>query len=332
MALRKQHKEHIAQLELPADKECRQRLERWMAISGRNDADVALAIGYARSTLSLYRNGFYAQFGESNSDALRMKLLRLMDENPVDLVEDLPGRPYTHTRNYRMLREYFFQALDKGRAYHVYGAPGSQKTFVALALLKELAAADAAKNGSARRAYLVRCRPNLHPGDLVKRVAIEVGVTPRGAIDQILRKIRVALLGRRALIIFDEAQSLSRECLEVVRELLDMKPYIGLLFLGSHDLEQRFTAVGMEQWRSRMYAGKPLPGLSVDEAEVIVRGELGSGYSAAKVKALIEGSHEKDFRRLGADKLPLRYISARLLFNSIRRIQEKQADARGGAV
>jgi hypothetical protein len=36
---------------------------------------------------------------------------------------------------------------------------------------------------------------------------------------------------------FDEAQHLSIECLETIRELLDQPPHCGLLFAGTHELE-----------------------------------------------------------------------------------------------
>jgi hypothetical protein len=60
------------------------------------------------------------------------------------------------------------------------------------------------------------------------------------------------------------------------RELLDQPPHCGLLFAGTHELEQIFTrqALELEQWRSRFHAGQALPGISEEEAATIVHSEL----------------------------------------------------------
>jgi DNA transposition AAA+ family ATPase len=48
------------------------------------------------------------------------------------------------------------------------------------------------------------------------------------------------------LLVFDEAQHLSIECLETLRELLDQPPHCGLLFAGTHELEEIFTRQALE--------------------------------------------------------------------------------------
>jgi hypothetical protein len=62
------------------------------------------------------------------------------------------------------------------------------------------------------------------------------------------------------------------ECLETLRELLDQPSHCGLLFAGTHELEEIFTrqALELEQWRSRFHAGQALPGISEEEAADIV--------------------------------------------------------------
>ncbi len=49
-----------------------------------------------------------------------------------------------------------------------------------------------------------------------------------------------------AALVFDEAQHLSLECLETLRELLDQPPHCGLLFAGTHELEAIFTRQALE--------------------------------------------------------------------------------------
>jgi hypothetical protein len=117
----------------------------------------------------------------------------------------------------------------------------------------------------------------------------------------------------------NEAQHLSIECLETLRELLDQPPHCGLLFAGTHELEAIFTrqALELEQWRSRFHAGQALPGISEEEAATIVHAELGLGLSQRKIQKLISKSRITDLRNAGQHS----YVSARRLFWVIRELQ-----------
>ena len=93
----------------------------------------------------------------------------------------------------------------------------------------------------------------------------------------------------------------------------------GLLFAGTHELEQIFTrqALELEQWRSRFHAGQALPGISDEEAATIVHSELGLGLSQRKIQKLISKSRITDLRNGGQHS----YVSARRLFWVIRELQ-----------
>lgn len=231
------------------------------------------------------------------------------------------------TENARLLRRYFYEALDHRRAYYVYGAPGTQKTYVLQQLIAELNRSEVAKNGRGRRAYYVYVRQGIRSLDLMKRVAESCGAIGVGAIDRILRNLRFDLGERTVLLVFDEAQHLSLECLETIRELLDQPPHCGLLFAGTHELEEIFTrqAVELEQWRSRFHAGQALPGISEEEAAEIVHSELGGELSHRKMQKLISKSRISDLRGGGKHT----YVSARRLFWVIRELQTAQGSAKG---
>jgi DNA transposition AAA+ family ATPase len=121
----------------------------------------------------------------------------------------------------------------------------------------------------------------------MKRVAESCGALGQGTVDRILRNLRCDLSHRKVLLVFDEAQDLSIECLETIRELLDQPPQCGLLFAGTHELEKIFTrqALELEQWRSRFHAGQALPGISEQEAAEIAHSELGSELSPRKIQS-----------------------------------------------
>jgi hypothetical protein len=152
-----------------------------------------------------------------------------------------------------------------------------------------------------------------------KRVAESCGAVGMGTVDRILRNLRFDLSQRKVLLVFDEAQHLSIECLETLRELLDQPPHCGLLFAGTHELEEIFTrqALELEQWRSRFHAGQALPGISEEEAAAIVHSELGLGLSQRKIHKLISKSRITDLRNGGQHS----YVSARRLFWVIRELQ-----------
>ena len=218
-----------------------------------------------------------------------------------------------------MLRRYFHEALDHRRAYYLYGAPGTQKTYVLQHLIAELNRSEIAKNGEGRRAYYIYVRQGIRSLDLMKRVAESCGAIGLGTVDRILRNLRFDLSQRKVLLVFDEAQHLSIECLETIQELLDLPPHCGLLFAGTHELEEIFTrqALELEQWRSRFHAGQALPGISEDEASEIVHSELGRELSQQKIQRLISKSRITDLRNGGK----YTYVSARRLFWVIRELQ-----------
>jgi type II secretory pathway predicted ATPase ExeA len=89
--------------------------------------------------------------------------------------------------------------------------------------------------------------------------------------------IRFEFRASRVVLVIDEANHLSLECLETLRELLDRPPHFSLLFAGSHDLKRKFDefSATLEQWNSRIIAKVRLPGLERREARGIVEREIG---------------------------------------------------------
>ena len=213
-----------------------------------------------------FLNGHYSRIS-SNDGSIRAAIRDFIAAHPIATPVISSGKLY-ETENVRLLRRYFYEALDHRRAYYLYGAPGTQKTYVLQHLIAELNRSEIAKNGEGRRAYYVYVRQGIRSLDLMKRVAESCGAIGLGTVDRILRNLRFDLSQRKVLLVFDEAQHLSIECLETLRELLDQPPHCGLLFAGTHELEAIFTrqALELEQWRSRFHAGQALPGISEEEA------------------------------------------------------------------
>jgi hypothetical protein len=231
---------------------------------------------------------------------MRARMMEYLDSAEFPEENMQRGTIY-RTATYERIRNAFYRALNSragnhGLAYCVDGAPGTQKSFIAETLVRELAEVEAGKNGNARRAYYIYCGEHNSPQELLKKLAIEMGIPARGYIEQLIKKIQFELARRRAILLFDEAQHLPQATVERIRELLDRPPYIGILFLGSHDVQNTFANLKMEQWRRRVVEFIVLPGLSEAEAEQIIASELGPA-PRKQIEGLIADCIVPDSRR-----------------------------------
>ncbi|MBZ5597462.1 MAG: ATP-binding protein [Acidobacteriia bacterium] len=313
MALSAAARKKLLEVDLPASQSVRAELLDYLRRTGLEVRDFASRIGYATVTLGFFLQGSYQSVAGSDR-AIRSAILEFIRTHPIGGdVEVEAGRVY-ETGNFKILRRHFYECLDRGLAVYCYGPAGSQKTYLLTSMVSELNRAEVAKNGTARRAFMVYVRDGIRPNDLLKRIAEAAGTLSVGSTDRILRNLRFDFRGRRVLIVFDEAQHMDNHCLEVVRELLDSPPHAGLLFAGSHNLKTIFQQFDLEQWRSRIHASRSLPGISDEEARTIVTGEIGSGFPAKKIAGLIEAARVEDPRQ-GRNYT---YISARKLFWSLR--------------
>lgn len=304
--------------ELPVEglssQEVRIQLQDYLARTGLAVVDFAHRINQSHKLLYSFLAGAY--YDSAHDAALGAAIREFITAHPIRLATEIDG-PLYETENVRLLRKYFTQALEHRRAYYVYGPPGTQKSFVLQHLAAELNGRELAKNGTGRkRAHYVYVRHGIRPLDLMKRIAEAVGAITLGTVDRILRNLRFDFEGLKVLLVFDEAQHLSIECLETVRELLDQPPHCGLLFAGSHELERIFSrqALELEQWKSRFHAGQALPGLSEEEAVLVVRSELGAHCPSEKMRKLIKKCRVSDLHHGGE----YNYVSARRLFWALR--------------
>lgn len=318
MALSSQQKRELLSRTLPERKEVQATLQDYLKRTGLPPQDFARRIGYSYVSMNFFLAGKYEKVA-ANDAPIRAAITDFIAAHPITPMSQTEGKLH-ETENVRLIRKYFYEALDERCAYYFRGAPGCQKSFVLEHLVAELNRAEISKNGHGRRAYYIYCRQGIRPVDLLKRVAEASGSITLGSADRILRNLRFDFGSRKVVLAFDEAQHLDIHCLETVRELLDRPPYCGLLFAGSHQLEQTFQRLDMEQWASRLRQGTELPGISRDEAIAIVQAEL-SGTSETAAGRLADDCYSRDLRK-GKE---VRYISARTLFWSIAKIQKRRS-------
>jgi len=301
----------------------------YLARTGMGVADFGRRIGYTSETLRKFLNDRYESVGRSASH-LRTAMQSYMEQHPIQAPTRIHGDLY-ETANVRAIRDTFQRLLPRPVAYMIYAPPGSQKTFVLEHEVARLNLEELPKNGHGRRAYYVYARQGIKPRDLMKRIAIACGSHAHSQIDQTLLSLRHDFGTRRVLLIIDEAQHLSHDCLETLRELLDQPPYFSLLLSGSHHLPAMFDEFSQkfEQWNSRIIAKVRLPGLQREEGRAIVRREIGSILAERKdrdqariIDSLIDSATVKDAYADNAS-----YINVRTLTNALDQIKVQAEQA-----
>lgn len=319
MAYSTEQKKKLLAVSLPETTQVREIVRDYMARCGLTLEQFSARIGYAKSTLNNFLGGSYQRVAASDA-AIRQSVLTYVQANPIAANEFTPGKLY-ETSNVRLMRKCFAEVLEKSRCGILEGDPGTQKSWVAQHLIYELNQRELSKNGHGRRAYYVYCPEEIRPKALVRLMAEAAGSIANGEVRAIFKNLKHHLHGRRSAFLFDESQHLSKQCMETVRELHDLPPHCGMLFLGSHNFGHKLTvnALEMEQWNSRLHFRKSLPGMDEDEAERCITGELGAGANKKVIETLLRRSRMDHLRSGGKQQ----YISARRLFDALRDLSEE---------
>ncbi|MCB1844458.1 MAG: AAA family ATPase, partial [Halioglobus sp.] len=181
-------------------------------------------------------------------------------------------------KGYARARAYMSYAFMRAEGFvMITGRPGTGKTTLIGELVESLAADDVST------ANLVCTQ--LQADDLLKSVAFSFGVSAGGADKaELLQHLNLRLHrwhrdGKRALLIVDEAQDLSRSAMEELRLLtniqVDGQPLLQIFLLGQPELRDLVLSPELEQVHQRIVAACHLEGLEVEEVEAYVLHRLG---------------------------------------------------------
>lgn len=277
--------------------------------TGMAPADFARRIGYRYTTLHGFLSGRVRN--EKGDPRICQAILDYLDANPIPPPEEFTGKLHD-TAAVGAIRATIGKLIARRCIAMVYAPPGSGKTDLWRALSQEYSAQSGAS------IFRVYCRIGITPRDLIRRVAVACASAADLSIDRTLRNLRFEFRGRRVVVNFDEAQHLSAECFEVLRELFDELGW-SLCFSGSHELDRVFLkwAGTLEQLDGRVTERVYLPAPTVEEATGIIRSEL-PGLDAASVRKLIDAC-TIDIR---VQKQAQRYISMRRVMETVRELQE----------
>jgi DNA transposition AAA+ family ATPase len=287
--------------------EVRQLAKTYIRRTGMAPADFARRVGYHYQTISQFLRNKYRRGAGSREEAICEAILRFIGQHYGDRSDKFCGTLY-EIGNVRAIRDVFQRLCEKPCILLAYAPPGSGKTDVARALMPEFRGKDV-------EIFRIYCRANIAKLDLMHRVAIACGSIGGLPIERTLANLRFDFGTKRVALYFDEAQHLSIECLETVRELHD-EMHWSLCFAGSHQLDRIFTkwAGELEQLERRITDKITIPGVTAEEAAQIIQTEL-PGLAASKAHKLIERSHVdlKDGDR---------YLSIGRVMANIRELQE----------
>ena len=195
--------------------------------------------------------------------------------NPFRLEPD-PNFCFSHS-GYKRAREYLEYALAQGEGFvMVTGRPGTGKTLLLETFLKEIDTS----NVVARRIAV----SNYTGDDLLRAVAYAYDIdaaeldkaTLRHRIHQYFKK--QGQVGRRVLLIIDEAQALQHTALEELRILADLQTQsrlmLQLFLVGQESLQDLMSSPDMEQFQQRVIANYQLAPLNLQDTRSYIEHRL----------------------------------------------------------
>jgi len=287
--------------------------------TGMSPVDFARRVGYAYNSIQQLLSGRYAAGYQPTRIAAAV--MDFIEQHPAEA-----GAPVAHamyeTEAMRTMRSTFARLMERPLAFLNFAPPGCGKTDIAKYLIAEHNAQRSPDDPFIFRVY---CRSGIRPRDLFRRITTATGTPADSSIDRAIHNLRFDFMGKRVVLYFDEAQHLSLDCFETVRELMDEEPFISLCFAGSDELEQtfdKFWSKGNAERIDRRITDKVyLPSVSADEAAGILRSELPGVFNDGHIRTQIQAATIR--ARMG--KKDQSYISIGRLMTAIQEIRKGQS-------
>jgi type II secretory pathway predicted ATPase ExeA len=316
--------EKLREVETPDYQTVAAKANEFLARTGLAPQDLASRLGIGESTLRLF---IYGKYGESNGAPRDTQFICarvwpfIASHWPKEEAEE-PGR-LLETKGYRKIRECLEEAIDDGAISILYGPPSSEKSFVLENLCAQFSAAG-------RQAVYMYCGPRTRPTGLLREIARSSEVWLRSNYYRPhMEALRGEFISRAnpPALVFDEAQHLSVETLETIRELHDRtrrpgRKGCGVILAGSHDLHRDFESASrrssLEQWLSRISYRIQLEGMTKDEALTIAGRAFGNGRPAKLSEAQQEVCLKRCTVMDAYANPPRAYFSSRRLLEYIR--------------
>jgi len=323
---------------LPSHQDCVKRAKEFCVRTGQSATQLAeqLRKEYGRGGRPTMRTSILWMFYLRGEHLARItpEEISYMDELVLDFCnrnspkpkERGYAEPLLKTAGYRQECEAFTAAIE-GTNSLIYGPPASEKSFVLETLVAQRY--QSGKND----AHYIYCDANIAPFPLLERIASEAEVwIGRAWTREHYLGALIEAFGRRAYppaLIFDEAQHLPIETLEIIRGLHDRtrrrdRPGCGIILAGSHTLFRDFMHPSrrprLEQWLQRLTIRIQLAGMKREEVLELAAKAWGNGkkakFTAQQEKMLLESCRVTDPYAMDAGGMPT-YYSSRMLVHYI---------------
>ena len=195
--------------------------------------------------------------------------------NPFRLEPD-PNFCFSHP-GYKRAREYLEYVLAQGEGFvMVTGRPGTGKTLLLETFIKEIDTSNLVAKRIAVSSY--------SGDDLLRAVAyaydIDAAELDKATLRHVIHRyfIRQEQLGRRVLLIIDEAQALQHTALEELRILSDLQTQsrmsLQLFLVGQESLQDLMLSPDMEQFQQRVVANYQLAPLNLQDTRSYIEHRL----------------------------------------------------------
>jgi type II secretory pathway predicted ATPase ExeA len=311
----------LKEIETPAYEAVAAKANEWLVRTGLAPQDLASRLSIGESTVRLYLSGRYGELsGTRDTHFISARIWPFIISHWPKEETPEPGQ-LLETKGYWTIRECLEEAIDDGAISIIYGPPSSEKSFV----LKNLCAQFREAGKSAIYIYVgSRHTATALLRDIARNAEVWVRSNCARAYLQALRSEFISR-PKRVVVVLDEAQHLSVEALECVRELHDCTERAGrkgcaFVLAGNHGLYRDFERRrnSLEQWISRISYRVELKGMTKEEALTIAARAFGNGKPAK----LSEAQQEACLTRCTIVDVyahpPRSYYSSRRLLEFIR--------------
>ena len=336
--------QRLLSLKTPAYAEVADAANRWIVRRAISAREFARLVDKGHSTMNIFLQGRWDQhmagtkYAQVNPELLTARVWEFLQSHPLE-PRRKPTDKLLPTRSAAEIRRLCQAGLFRGAFVILYGPPSAEKSF---ALENFAAEREAAGHDDVLYLY---CSPRLKPLSLLAMLAREAGLGVRSVICWNLMAALVHEFQSRErlpLVIADEAQHMTLDTLETLREMRDRtarslegQPGCGLVMAGSHDLYRWFVdprqMPRMGQLLSRITHKTQLEGMDEEEVLQIAARELGNGkpakITAELRKKILDGCRDRDFYALDGENKPAPhdYYSPRKLSIYLDRVKDKLA-------
>jgi len=313
----------LKQIETPDYPTVAAKANEWLSRTGLAPRDLASRLGIGESTLRLFIYGRYGELGGVRDTHFICARVWPFVTSHWPKEEAMEPGELLETKGYHAILECLEEAIDEGAISIIYGPPSSEKSFVLENLCAQFRKAG-------KHVVYVYCGARHSPTSLLKDIARSSEVWVRSNYTRpFMEALRSEFISRPKppALVFDEAQHLSVESLETIRELHDRtkragRKGCGIVLAGSHNLYRDFESAArrssLEQWLSRISYRVQLSGMTRDEALTIAARAFGNGKPAKLTEAQQESCLKKCTVLDTFANPPRTYYSSRRLLEFIR--------------